>query len=136
MHIHSFFHIILHHVPSQVIGCSYLCYTTRPHHLPVILSKFKYYVTRQTASRVKNASLDVLCRDKAQTLTSALKDLEQKLPASQLSLNKAFFTCSASCICLLLQGHFKVLVPQVPSSSAAGPPHWFPGPLFSLFILF
>ena len=128
MYIHSFSHIILHHVSSQVIGYSYLCYTTGPHCLPVILSKFKYYITRHTASTVKNASLDVLCSDKAHILTSPLKILQQ-LQASQLSLNKAFFTWSSSCTCLLSEGRTKVLVPWVPSSSAAGLPYCLPGPL-------
>ena len=36
---------------------------------------------------------------------------------------------SASCTCLLRQGHTKVLVPRAPSFSFAGPPHWLPGPL-------
>ena len=32
-YIHSFSHIILHHVPSQVIRCSSLCYTAGSHFL-------------------------------------------------------------------------------------------------------
>ena len=67
--------------------------------------------------------------DKAYILTSALRILPQQLLASQFRLHKAAFTCSASCTCLLPQGHTKVLVPRAPSFSFAGPPHWLPGPL-------
>ena len=44
MYMYSFSHLIHYHVPSQVIEYSYLCYTTGPHRLLIILSKFKYYI--------------------------------------------------------------------------------------------
>ena len=44
-HTHSFSHIILHHVPSQVTRCSPLCYTARSHCLstPKAKKNFKIF---------------------------------------------------------------------------------------------
>ena len=40
LHTHSFFHIILHHVPSQGIRHSPLCYTAGSHAYPLQMQKF------------------------------------------------------------------------------------------------